>query len=312
MANSTIGSLKVFLGLDAAEFDGGLKAARNNLRRVARDMQQVGREISATGAQLSVALTAPLALFGAASVKAASDAEEMGSAFRYVFGAAARDVEAWAKTTGDALGRSTYVLQQQALTFQQLFKQAAPTNHAAAEMSKQFTLLAQDLSSFFNVAENDALQKLRAGLVGEAEPLRAFGVFLTAAAVEARAFEMGLAGASEELTEQDKILARAALILEATKDAQGDAARTADSFANRSIALQAALNELQVTLGKSLLPALTAAAEAASAALNAFNNLSPAAQSTALALAGVAAAIGPLNLAVGAAVGAFASATKAI
>lgn len=313
MANSsTIGALKVFLGLDSAEFEGGLKSARNELRRAAREMESAGRQISDVGKTLTLGLSLPLAAFGAATVKAASDAQEMGSAFRYVFGAAAQDVESWAKKTGDALGRSTFVLQQQALTFQQLFKQAAPTNQAAAEMSKRFTLLAQDLASFFNVTEDDALQKLRAGLVGEAEPLRAFGVFLTAAAVEAKAFQMGLAATSAELTEQDKIMARAALIVEATKDAQGDAARTADSFANRAKALKAALNELQVSLGTALLPAMTKAAEAAGAALNAFNQLSPGAQQTALAMAGVALAIGPANIAIGGMVTAAGAATKAV
>ena len=310
--SSTIGALKVFLGLDSAEFEGGLKSARNELRRAAREMESAGRQISDVGKTLTLGISLPLAAFGAATVKAASDAQEMGSAFRYVFGAAAQDVEAWAKKTGDALGRSTFVLQQQALTFQQLFKQAAPTNQAAAEMSKRFTLLAQDLASFFNVTEDDALQKLRAGLVGEAEPLRAFGVFLTAAAVEAKAFQLGLAATSDELTEQDKIMARAALITEATKDAQGDAARTADSFANRAKALKAALNELQVSLGSALLPAMTKAAEAASAALNAFNQLSPGAQQTALAMAGVALAIGPANIAIGGMVTAAGAATKAV
>lgn len=310
--NATIGALRVVLGLDSAQFENGLKGAQTQLRRAGREITAIGEEISRAGAALSVGLTVPLALFGRATIKAASDANEMQSAFKYVFGSSAREVEAWAKTTGDALGRSTFVLQEQALAFQQLFKQAAPTEQAAAGMSKQFTLLAQDLASFYNVTEDDALLKLRSGLVGEAEPLRAFGVFLTEAAVAAKGLQLGLAKTSKELTEQDKIMARAALITEATKDAQGDAARTSDSFANRSKALTAQLNELQVSLGTALLPALTSAANAATGCLSAFNALSPGAQQAGLAIAGVAAAVGPMNLLVGGLVGAAGRATEAM
>src|SRR3546814_8984316 len=86
----------------------------------------------------------------------------------------------------------------------------------AAEMSQIFAQLAQDLGSFYNVDTETAIQKLRSGLSGESEPLRDFGVFLTEANVKAKALEIGLTGVGEELTEQEKILARNQLVLEAT------------------------------------------------------------------------------------------------
>src|SRR3546814_20116561 len=93
-------------------------------------------------------------------------------------------------------------------------------------MSQIFAQLAQDLVSFYNVDTETAIQKLRSGLSGESEPLRDFGVFLTEANVKAKALEMGLTGVGDELTEQAKILARYQLVLEATKNAQGDVARS--------------------------------------------------------------------------------------
>src|SRR3546814_3222598 len=100
-------------------------------------------------------------------------------------------------------------------------------------MSQIFAQLAQDLVSFYNVDTETAIQKLRSGLSGESEPLRDFGVFLTEANVKAKALEMGLTGVGDELTEQEKILARYQLVLEATKNAQGDGARTSESTPDR-------------------------------------------------------------------------------
>jgi hypothetical protein len=53
--------------------------------------------------------------------------------------------------------------------------------------------LAQDLSSFNNVGTDEALLALRSGLLGEAEPLRKFGVNLSQTRIEAEAFALGLA-----------------------------------------------------------------------------------------------------------------------
>jgi hypothetical protein len=83
-------------------------------------------------------------------------------------------------------------------------------------------MLAADASSFYNVPLDVALEKIRSGLSGEAEPLRAFGVFLSDAAMKAKAAQMGLAGLNGELTEGQKITVRAALIQEQLGTANGD------------------------------------------------------------------------------------------
>ncbi|MDG6746336.1 SDR family NAD(P)-dependent oxidoreductase, partial [Staphylococcus aureus] len=68
---------------------------------------------------------------------------------------------------------------------------------------------------------DEAIGKIRSGLSGESEPLRDFGVFLTEAAVKAKALELGMIKVGEELTEQGKIMARAILIQEGLADANG-------------------------------------------------------------------------------------------
>lgn len=66
------------------------------------------------------------------------------------------------------------------------------TKEKTGELSTTFAKLAVDLSSFFNVSEKDALIALRAGIVGESEPLRRLGVQLNEAKIQNEAFRLGL------------------------------------------------------------------------------------------------------------------------
>lgn len=307
-----VGSLLINLALESGAFKSGLDATQKQLKTATRQIEAAGKSLQQLGQNLTLGLSAPLTAFGGFAVKAASDAAELQSAFNQTFGQMQGAMNAWAEATGNAMGRSTQEMQRGANAFGMFFNQAAPTKQAAAELSQTFAVLAQDLSSFFNVDPTTALEKLRSGLSGESEPLRDFGVFMTEAAVKAKAMEMGLASAGGELTEQAKIMARAKLILEGTTQAQGDVARTSDSLANRTRATQAAFDELKVSVGDKLQPVMLALLGVADKVLGAFNNLSPGAQTAIVAIGGVAVAAGPLLIGLGSIVSALAPLSGAL
>jgi hypothetical protein len=237
---------RLILGVDTR----GLRDGERDLNSFSRTAANVAGAVGAAFAAIG------FAQFGRQSLQAAIDAQEMGSAFEVVFGDMASSVRAWAEETGDALGRSTQEIMRGALAFQELFGQALQPAQAA-ELSKQFAVLTQDLASFKNLSNEVAQQKLFSGLVGEAEPLRAVGVFLSEVAVEAKAVELGLKGVNNELTDQEKIVARAAIIQEQLAQASGDVERTSGSAANQIKTYNAAVEELQVAIGQKLLPTLT-------------------------------------------------------
>lgn len=237
---------RLILGVDTR----GLRDGERDLNSFSRTAANVAGAVGAAFAAIG------FAQFGRQSLQAAIDAQEMGSAFEVVFGDMAASVRSWAEETGDALGRSTQEIMRGALAFQELFGQALQPAQAA-ELSKQFAVLTQDLASFKNLSNEVAQQKLFSGLVGEAEPLRAVGVFLSDAAVQAKAAEMGLSGVNDELTDQEKIVARAAIIQEQLANASGDVERTSGSAANQIKTYNAAVEELQVAIGSKLLPTLT-------------------------------------------------------
>lgn len=294
-----IARLSVVLGLETAAFEKGASVSEKRLAQMERKFQQLGDRISGLGQKLSLGITLPFAAFGATSIKAASDAEELQSAFNQTFGAMAGAMNRWAEETGNALGRSTQEMQKAANTFG-IFFNTAVDPQKAAEMSQVFAKLAQDIGSFFNVDTETAIQKLRSGLAGESEPLRDFGVFLTEATVKAKALELGLVGVGEELTEQDKLLARYHLILEATAKAQGDVERTSGSTANRLRAAGAAFEELHIAIGTKLLPVITPLIDKLAGVLNAFASLPGPVQTGIIVVGGLAAALGPLLIVVGA------------
>ena len=310
MIGTLLEKLFVSVGVDLSGFGSELDRATQEVDSTANDMkrsfadvgrswQQTGTNMMKAGAVMTGAVTAPLVLFGRHAAQAAIDAEEMQSAFNVVFGTMAADMNKWSEETGNAMGRSTQEMQRGALAFQELFGKALDPAQAA-EMSKQFAVLTQDLASFKNLSNEVAQQKLFSGLTGEAEPLRAVGVFLNDAAVEAKLLEMGIQKVNGQFTDQQKILGRAELIREQLAQADGDVMRTADSTANRIRASQSAYEELSITVGTMLIPALTPLIGMVSDLLTGFNELDPGVQSFIVGGAAIAAMIGPLLVGLGA------------
>ena len=297
-------TLAVKLVLDAADFADGMSKTESK-------MAAFGQKLTSIGQGLTLGVTAPIAAMAAASIDAAGDLGESINKVSVVFDENAKAVLAWSENSATAIGQS----QQQALeavgTFGNLFDSMGLTADATQEMSIGLVELASDLASFNNIDPTIALEKLRAGIVGEVEPLRTLGVNLSAAAVEAKALEMGLAATAKELTEADKVTARYALILEQTKNAQGDFANTSEGLANATRIVKAQFNDAAAALGQSLLPTATQAAQILSNLLERFNNLDPATQAWIVKIALVAAAVGPGLVAVGSLITAVTSITAA-
>lgn len=229
-------------------------------------------------------------------VGSASDLNESLSKMNVVFGSSSNVIDSFAQSAAKNLGMSRQAAVEAAATLGNLFvamKMGAPV---AAEMSKNLLQLAADLASFNNLDPGEVLEKLRSGLVGETEPLRSLGVVINEAAVSAKGLAMGLGNVKGELSESEKVQARYALILEQTKTAQGDFARTADGVANSQRILKAEFADLAASLGTALLPAMQQVIGVVSGAVGAFNDLDGGSQALILGVAGIVAAVPPAVL----------------
>lgn len=128
------------------------------------------------------------------------------------------------------------------------------TQAASAKTSAQLTKLAADASSTFNVSFEAASEKIAAALRGQSEPISAFGIDTQEAAVKQEALRMGLIRAGQEMTTQQKVAARTALVIRGLAVAEGDLARTADAPANAFRRFQGTIKNVATSLGNTLLP----------------------------------------------------------
>lgn len=274
------------------------KEVRDAARRVAQDLKGRYRELGADIGQtlMGVSRTAQVAFAAitAYSLKLASDAGEIESAFAVAFGSAEADARAFSDTLADAVGRDAVVLREQMTRLQLVITGTGVAADTAAQMVKTLTASGVDAGSLFNTSDAEALQKIISGLTGETEPLKAFGVVISQAAVEAELLRLGFKGNASEASEAAKSIARANLIIEGLSVAQGDAARTADSAANTTKRMTAEFNKAARDLGTELLPAMVQVFGAATDVLKAFNDLPGGVQVAGLAFLGLIAARGPI------------------
>lgn len=151
-------------------------------------LQGVTKVVGAT----LVGLGAGVAAFGVKAVMAGSDLSETLSKVNVVFGSASKDVEGFANKMAGDFGLPKREILDAAASIGLVGKASGLAEKDAAKMSTELSKLAADASSFYNVPLEEALQAIQSGLVGEAEPMRRFGVLLNEDAVKAEALRLGL------------------------------------------------------------------------------------------------------------------------
>jgi hypothetical protein len=202
--------------------------------------------------------TSQIGQFFKTTITNASDVAESTSKIKVVFGQAADEVLKFGKTSATSMGLSQRSYREAVGTLGNLFVALKLPGPEAVKMSTDMVKLAGDLASFNNVSPEQALEALRSGLVGETEPLRAFGVNLSDATVRQQAMKMGLIEhVNDALTPAAKATATYGLIMDQTKTAQGDFARTQDGLANSTRIAAAQWDDLKSKLGEIFLPIAT-------------------------------------------------------
>ncbi len=191
-------------------------------------------------------------------IEGAADVEESLSKNRVLFGDAAAAAERFAEGSAEAFGISRREALEAVGVFGSLAHAMGMPQAEGVDLSVTMTKLAADMASFGNVSVEETLTALQAGLRGEAEPLRRFGVLRDAATLKAKALQEGLIeNEKKALTPQVKAMAAYEVILEQSTIQQDDFIRTADGLANQQKILAATFDNMSVQIGEKLLPAFT-------------------------------------------------------
>jgi hypothetical protein len=114
------------------------------------------------------------------------------------------------------------------------------------------TKLAIDVGSFNNALDIDVIRDFKSALVGNSETVRKYGILIDEARIKSVAYASGITKVGEEVTQQQKVIARYQILLADTSDAFGDAERTAGSFANTMKGVQAVASDLGIVFGQEL------------------------------------------------------------
>jgi phage-related protein len=190
------------------------------------------------------------------SVTQASDLSESTSKVGVVFGDSAQEVLDFAANASSAFGQTRGQALEAAGTFGNLLRSIGLTADESANMSTKMVGLASDLASFNNTDPAEALEALRAGLTGETEPLKRYGINLNDATLKAEALRLGLDASGATLSSNVKAQAAYSLIMQQSTLAQGDFARTSAGLANQQRIMSSQWKDLQANIGGLFVPAL--------------------------------------------------------
>lgn len=246
-----------------------------------------GSAMGALGAAVAggtAAIATGLGIIAGKSVMLASNLAEVQNVVDTTFGANSKAVSDWAQGAMESYGLSELAGKKYTSTLGAMMKSQGLSADATRDMSTTLAGLSGDFASFYNLAPEEAFEKIRAGISGESEPLKQLGIDLSETAVASYAASQGITKAFSEMSAGEKTTLRYQALMAQTGDAQGDFTRTSDSFANQLRILQGTFENLGASLGGVLLPF---ANQALGAIGDLATTLTPAFQQTFDGLAGI-------------------------
>ena len=196
--------------------------------------------------------------FIAQAVTESNKYQEDLNLFTVALGQYAAEAQNYAEKVSDVMGIDPAQWLRNQGVFNTLLTGFGDTAERAQLMSQNLTQLGYDISSFFNISIEDAMQKLQSGISGELEPLRRLGYDLSQARLEQTALNLGIKESVANMTQVEKAELRYYAIMTQVTTAQGDMARTLEAPANQLRILQAQLTQAARAIGNIFIPALNA------------------------------------------------------
>jgi len=285
--------LRVDIIGDASKLNRALNTASGKLK-------SFGTRVSGVGKRLAVGLTLPIGIAGAAAIKMASDFEESMNKVDVAFGSASSEVKDFAKTTLDQFGIAQGTALDMAALFGDMSTSMGLSVDSAADLSTSLVGLAGDLASFKNMNIKEVTTALNGVFTGETESLKRLGIVMTQVNLEQFAMEQGITKTIKQMSQAEKVQLRYNFVMSKTANAQGDFARTSGGAANQMRIFQETTKELGALFGAVILPAFTSLVKKANAVLKKFRDLDNGTKKTIIIIGGIAAAIAPTLIVIGA------------
>lgn len=210
---------------------------------------------------LAMAVTAAFSVkklvdFGRQSIETASDLAEIQNVVDTAFGESKQKMEDFADTAVKTYGISKLTAKQTGSNFMAMAAGMGLANDSASDMAMALTGLSADMASFYNVGQDVASTALKSIFTGETETLKQFGIVMTDANLQAYALSKGITKSTADMSQAEKVQLRYNYVMSQTALAQGDFAKTSDSWANQTRILSEQWKEFGATIGTVLMNVL--------------------------------------------------------
>lgn len=244
----TLEELQVIIEAQTSQFKKELKTVQNEVKSMTSSVNKQVASIKNIFSRLGKFLVAlGLGKIFVNSIKSAMNAIESESLVGTVFGSMTDDIREWSNELQNSLGLNGYAVRENAAVLYNMTRSMGLAKESALGLSKDLTLLAEDMASFYNLNSDEAFNKIRAGLTGETEPLKALGILVDTNTLKQYGYR-------DSLSNSEKVMIRYQAILAQTGAANGDLARTLDSPANQVRILKNNLQLLGIELGRAFMP----------------------------------------------------------
>lgn len=251
--STNVGSVDFELLLNSNPFNKGLKNATNTIKSsgIENSLKKIGK--------LALAAFSVKAIinFGKECINLGSNLTEVQNVVDVTFGNLNTEVNKFAENAITQFGLGQTVTKKYVGTFGAMAKAFDFSNKEALAMSETLTGLTGDVASFYNLSSDEAYTKLKSVFTGETETLKDLGVVMTQNALDQYALANGYGKTTSKMSEQEKVALRYKFVLDKLNIANGDFARTSDSWANQTRVLGLRFNELKATLGQGFINIFT-------------------------------------------------------
>ena len=233
------------------------KGAINGMKGLQSSLTPMLKKI---GSLIAVAFSAKALLsFTKASIEVASDIQEVQNVVDVAFGDMAYKMEEFADTAITQYGISRLEAKKTGSTMMAMAKGMGLASDEASDMAITLTGLSADMASFYNITQDRASIALKSVFTGETETLKQYGIVMTEVNLQEYAYQQGINKKYQAMTQAEKVQLRYNYVLEQTKLAQGDFARTQGSWANQTRILSEQWKEFMSVIGTGLIQVLTPA-----------------------------------------------------
>ena len=231
-------------------FNKGIKGMKGQLGGLTNMVGKLGKMLASAFAVKAIVD------FGKECIELGSDVQEVQNVVDTAFGDMAYKAEAFASTAITQFGMSSLAAKKTASNYMAMAKGMGVAEEAASDMSVSLAGLTGDVASFYNLDQEEAAQKLAGVFTGEGEALKSIGVVMTETNLQAYALSQGITKQMKDMTQAEKVALRYGFVTNALGLAQGDFAKTADSWANQTRILSMQWQEFMSVIGQALITIL--------------------------------------------------------